>query len=180
MIAPAMNTRPDERLSYIELARQGAKVERRLVAQDLSRLSSIARIQDNVDVVLEFNSDELGRCWVQGSADARVQTRCQRCLEYFDRALHAQVSFCIAQEPLASKLAKESDVFTAGSDTVLLSDLVEDDLLMALPERLCEREPCEHAPQLYYPAAEPVAEEGASGTENPFSVLAALKNQEDS
>jgi uncharacterized metal-binding protein YceD (DUF177 family) len=175
-----MNTRPDERLSYIELARQGARVERRLAAQDLSRLSSIARIQGSVDVALEFYTDELGRFWVKGSADARTQTRCQRCLGSFERALHAQVSFCIAQEPLASGLAKELDVFTAGSDTVSLSDLVEDDLLMALPERLCEREPCEYAPQLYYPASEPPAEDGGSATENPFSVLAALKNQADS
>ncbi len=179
MIAPAMNTRPDERLSYIELARQGARVQRQLAAQDLSRLSSVARIQDDVDVALEFYTDELGRHWVQGSAVARVRTSCQRCLERFPRSLHAQVSFCIAQEPTASELAKELDVFTAGSDMVLLSDLVEDDLLMALPERLCKSEPCEHAPRLSYPASGQGEKEAGSGVENPFSVLAALKNQTD-
>jgi uncharacterized metal-binding protein YceD (DUF177 family) len=175
-----MNTGPDERLSYLELARQGSRVERRLTAQEFSRLSSVARILDSVDVALQFNTDEQGRSWVSGSADALVQTRCQRCLGDFSRRLQARVRFCIAQEPQASELARELDVFTADSGRVGLAELVEDDLLMALPERLCERDPCEHAPHLSYPAPESDTKESGADTENPFSVLAALKNRADS
>ena len=184
MIARAMNTRPDERLSFLDLARQGARVERRLVPEELPRLSSIARVLRPVDVVLEFARDEAGRVRVTGSVEARVQAVCQRCVEDVERSISARIDLAIVSEHEARQLGGALDVHTADGMSVSCAELVEDELIMALPERLCREEPCEYAPHLFYPALEAREEQenaaGGDSRENPFSVLAALKGQADS
>ena len=181
MIAPAMNTRPVERLFYMDLARQGAGVERRLAPQDLTRLSSIAHVKEPVDVALRFFLDEQGRVRITGTVDARVHLECQRCLENFDRSVHARLDLCVVADHQASAIGSDFDVFTADTRSVSCAELVEDELILALPERLCEEDPCAYAPQLYYPATES-GEARSKGEDkvNPFSALAALKDQADS
>ena len=184
MIAPAMNTRPDERLSYLDLARQGARVERRLAPEELPRLSSIARVLQPVDVVLEFARDELGRARVTGRVETRVQATCQRCLQDVERTIGARLALLVVSEHEARQLGGELDVHTVEGGSVSCAGLVEDELILALPERLCRDEPCAFAPALSYPATDTGKARETAGDgnlkENPFSVLAALKDKADS
>lgn len=184
MIAAAMNTRPDERLSFLELARQEARVERRLAPEALTRLSSIAHVLQPVDVELTFARDETGRVRVTGSVQALVRASCQRCLEDLERSISAQFELVLVSEHEARELAGGMDVHTVEGPSLSCEELVEDELILALPDRLCREEPCEHAPRLFYPAAVPGERQETAGDgdtkENPFSVLAALKDQADS
>jgi uncharacterized protein len=167
-----MNTRPDERLPYLELARQGARVVRSVQADELTRLAEIAPGRGALNVEMSFDLDAQGRPWVAGSARVVLEATCQRCLEQFDHAMQADFALCIVQDPdVASALAEDVDVLVADLETVTIAAVVEDELILGLPERLCRETPCPYAPVLEYPAGE-VTE---PSHDNPFQVLSVLK-----
>jgi uncharacterized protein len=173
MMAPAMTTPSDERLAYASLARQGARVERQLPLDALPRVAELASARGPVVVTLEFRLEGAGRPWVSGHAEQRVEATCQRCLERFERRLNVDFDLCIVREEAdARAIAEAADVLVVEGETVSIAEIVEDELLLGLPERLCEREPCPHAPALVFPA--PGAEQ-TEAAESPFSVLSKLK-----
>lgn len=168
-----MDTGPDERLPYLELARQGARVERRLPADLLPRLAEIAPGLGELRLELSFSLDGDGRPWVSGSATLSVQATCHRCLGDFEHPMRVPLKLCIVvEQALASELADTVDVLVAEGEFVSLGEVVEDEIILRLPERLCTEEPCAHAPPTRFPApdaAEPQRED------NPFAVLSELK-----
>jgi uncharacterized protein len=173
MMAPAMSSRPDERLSYRELAKQGARVERSVQPEGFTRLAEIAPGRGAISVEMTFSIGDGERAWATGSVEGVLNIECQRCLERFDRPLRATFELCIVDDPgLASKLASGVDVLVAEADSVTIAQLVEDELILGLPERACTEEPCPHAPALHYPAS---GGEGKEPDDNPFRVLSELK-----
>ena len=181
MIAPAMKTRQDEALRYVELARQGARVERSLVREDLPRWSQLVNSEATVNVAFEFYRDDHGLSWVKGEFEACAALQCTRCSEVLEHAFTGQVKVCIVStEEQASELAGDRDVLIAPGDLVVVADIVEDELLLAVPERLCVADPCQRALPQRYPAGEqahagPSPHRKESDRNNPFDVLAALK-----
>lgn len=168
-----MDTHPDERLPYLELARQEARVVREMPASEFGRLSAVAPGIGPLTVDMTFSKDDAGRPWVQGTLSAVLRPTCQRCLGAYDWPVRLDFRLCIVRNgSLASELAEEVDVLVAEAEAVSIADVVEDELLLALPERLCTEEPCPHAPALSYPADE--APEPEAG-DNPFHVLSRLK-----
>jgi len=173
MMAPAMTTRSDERLPYLDLARQGARVERLVQADGFSRLAEVAPVRDAVQVEIAFAIRGDGRIWVSGAAEATLNAECQRCLERLDRPLRVTFDLCIVRDPdVASELASGADVLTVDGDSVTVAQIVEDELILGLPERLCIEEPCPLTPALSYPAED---SEKTASDDNPFRVLSVLK-----
>jgi uncharacterized protein len=171
--APAMTTAADDRLAYASLARQAVHMDRRLPAGALHRLEALAPADGDGTVRLDFRIDEQGRAWVRGHVEQPVDAACQRCLERFARRLAVDFDLCIAPEgDDATELGAGVDVLVAEGDTLSIADIVEDELLLGLPERLCETDPCPHAPPLSFPAAG--ADETPAGS--PFGVLSKLKD----
>jgi uncharacterized protein len=167
-----MNTRPDERLPFRELARQGARLARTLPTDALPRLAHLAPGLGNLQANLAFSLDAAGRPWVRGQVGGTVRATCQRCLEQFDHALQTRFELCIlADDALATELAEGVDVLAVDADSVSVAEVVEDELILGLPEQLCVQEPCPYAPALSYPAAEAPVEVD----DNPFQVLGVLK-----
>jgi uncharacterized protein len=170
-----MSTRADERLRYRELAKQGARVVRSVQPEGFTRLAELAPARDAMTVEMAFSLRD-GRAWAAGSVDGVLGIECQRCLERFDRPLRATFELCIVADPdLASELARElpqGDVLMAESDSVTIAQVVEDELILCLPERACVEEPCPAAPPLCYPAE---GTEATDADDNPFRVLSELK-----
>mgnify|MGYP001812899452 CR=1 FL=1 len=202
MIAPAMNTGPQERLSYRDLARQQAQMQRSITLQDFSRLISVAGEGTDADtpvaVWLHFYQDVDGEPCVRGSASVALELLCHRCAEMVQYPLEAQWDVMIVDEAgsdaaaIAIK-AEHRDLFSAEGTTVAAVEIAEDELLLALPERLCRSEPCGLMPELAYPAQGVVEEQldagqrgsdagdSATGTRKPFAGLAdMLANADDS
>jgi uncharacterized protein len=171
--ARAMKTSPDERLPYRELARQGARLVRSVPAGELARLAAVAPGVGMLDVDLAFRSDDEARVWVSGMVQTRVLATCQRCLGEFEHPLRATFELCLAaDEDEASALAEQADVVVAVQDVVTVAELVEDELILGVPERLCSVDPCEHAPPLL--GSESGDEQVAR--RNPFEILSVLKS----
>ncbi len=179
MIARAMNTGPAERLSFRELARQGAQLERACALSQFERLTAaiVAEEDRSVDdatvrVDLVFRLDEAGRVRVDGSAALATELLCHRCAELVAFPLQAAFSLCLVAEAEARELAEQFDVLVVAGKEISVPEIVEDELLLALPENLCRDEPCERLPALAYPADE-AAE--VDPKPSPFAALGALK-----
>ena len=211
MIAPAMNTRPQEALAYWDLARQQARISRRLGLAALPRLKELVEeteaavadsaagnaVDQGFEVTLQFSVDARGFSRVEGELSGQLGLNCNGCAEVLVHSLKLPFACVLAEsEAIADVLIEEGridgeklpaeDVLVVGGSEVTVAQIVEDEILLNLPERLCTSEPCERAPELAYPASgeslveskpdSGVVSGGASDDEeNPFSVLAELK-----
>jgi uncharacterized metal-binding protein YceD (DUF177 family) len=175
MIAPPMKTRQDEPLRYAELARQGARIERSLSGNDLPRWAQLVDGEWQVQAVVEFYRDEQGLPWIAGEYEARGGLLCTRCSEVLDHVFTVRAKLCIvADEAQAAELADGCDVLVANGESVQFADIVEDELLLAVPEQLCTTQDCERQLPLVYPATGAEQAE-QSERKSPFDVLEALK-----
>lgn len=197
MIAPAMNTRPQEALSYRDLARQKAQISRQIGLDELPRVRAVASTEtvDGFEVTLTFSVDAGGHSQVSGELTGQVTMTCNGCAEVLAYPLRLEFGCLIAEsEAIADGLVEDGrldgaghpakDVLVADGLEVTVAQIVEDEILLSLPERLCVSEPCERAPELAYPAAveqgteASVAETAEADEDNPFSVLADLKKEQ--
>jgi uncharacterized metal-binding protein YceD (DUF177 family) len=207
-----MNTRPQEVLSYRDLARQQAQLSRQIGLDELSRLRELVARNDadgaipadayrairakeganensaepgGFRVSLQFSMDPSGYARVEGTVVGSVYLSCNGCAELLRHELSLSVSCLIAEtEAIADGLVEGDgilpvDVLVANGTEVSVAQIVEDEILLSLPERLCLSEPCERAPGLDYPAADVETEgravDATAEEDNPFSVLRALK-----
>lgn len=194
MIAPAMNTGPEDCLAYRDLARQGGRIQRSVKVTELPRICALLEPDPSasqpkqrhetsppdIKVDLKFRLDDDALVWVEGQAEGSLSLLCHRCAERVDFPLCARFDLCIvAQESVARQYAHSRDLLMVEGSSVTVAEIIEDELLLALPEWLCSTEPCERMPALAYPAegqseTEPAQAEAAD-QDSPFAVLKHLK-----
>ncbi|MFM2345810.1 MAG: hypothetical protein RL654_563 [Pseudomonadota bacterium] len=131
--------------------------------------------------------------WLHLAGSAEPDLPCQRCLEPVATPLSFKRSFLfVASEAQAAELDADSeDDVLALSRTFDLLELVEDELLMALPP-VARHETCpvevqldrgealpDGQPASPAPAGDIAAEESGGGRPNPFAVLARLRRDQD-
>ncbi|MEJ2088428.1 MAG: YceD family protein, partial [Gammaproteobacteria bacterium] len=151
MIAAAMNTRPQEVLPYRDLARRQARISRQIGLEDLPRIMPLAAgPAAPLDVVLGFSHDPEGFVRVVGQIAGRLPLVCSGCAETVEHDFRTTFDLLIvATEETASERGADEDVLVADGSEINLLDLVEDEILLGLPERLCVTEPCTNAPALH-------------------------------
>lgn len=114
--------------------------------------------------------------WLDVSAEARVERRCQRCLQpvALDLRVHRPIRFVRGEAEAARLDADQEDDVLALEPTLDLQMLVEDELLLALPI-IPRHEDCAFPAQVEQVSTgdEAVVDDST----NPFAVLAALKNR---
>jgi uncharacterized protein len=116
---------------------------------------------------LRFSWDEAGRPVVRAAVQATLLARCQRCLESMPVQVDARILLAVVTDLVSARQLPEGyDPLLAEDGRVRLSDLIEDELLLALPQIP------RHAPTACSVAIEQPA---APGRENPFAVLAKVK-----
>ncbi len=124
----------------------------------LSRLVAAVSGVQAVTASLVFAVDDYDRPVVSGEARAEILMPCQRCLDEVAVTLTAPLHSVIwVGSELPDKLGKElafgdADLIVSGATSVSFATLIEDDLLLALPEKVCQLEDCPKAPVLTYPA----------------------------
>lgn len=113
--------------------------------------------------------------WLHLLADADVILQCQRCLLPLDEAVHVDRHFrFVADEDAAAALDdKIEDEVLALPKTLNLRDLVEDEMLLALP-LVPRHEVCPEAIPMQFGDIEEVEEKA-----NPFASLALLRKDKD-
>jgi len=113
--------------------------------------------------------------WLHLQADADVILQCQRCLRPLDEAVHVDRHFrFVADEETAAALDDEiEDEVLALPKTLNLRDLVEDEMLLALP-LVPRHDVCPEAIPMQFGDVEEVEEKA-----NPFASLALLRKDKD-
>ena len=98
--------------------------------------ASLGDGEGTVFIDMRFQRDEQGRDMAVGDVLARLPVRCQRCLEAMEIAIATAVRLAFTNADTDAEgetpPADGYDALLVG-DTISLSDLVEDELMLALP-----------------------------------------------
>lgn len=162
-----------------QLAEQEAVLVGQIPNRDLRRLhESMASDAGVTEAELHFAFDPIRRPMVSGWAKTELTLECQRCLEIYQQPLSVEFSLVLVQgEEEGEQLADEVEPLLLESDRVRTAELLEDELILALPivamhvnEKDCRMQTGEQG------ATSETAEQQKP---NPFAALAALKRKQD-
>jgi len=162
-----------------ELARYEHNIQGEIELQTLSRLQS-QLTQPDGQVMLDWCFKIIEHhAVITGQLKLRLALQCQRCLKPVVWTAQVDTALCLL------KLGQDEQNLPAGFESIVLSDshvrlglLVEDEILLALPfAPLHEHCPSHDYQQDEAPPDDFVAAQEAHQKENPFQVLAALKQR---
>lgn len=129
----------------------------------------------DVEVAVRFEPDDLGRARVTGTCGVPAEVVCSRCGCDVEVSVECALDFrLVASEAQAQALMPDLETVVASEDRVPVAALVEDDLLLNLPEAGCDdRDECENWAEQRADAAtaEPIRM-------SPFAVLGNWKPHE--
>lgn len=163
----------DERLPLAELAAGAAILERIVRSRDLPRFQALCQSEEGIRARLSFAWDPSGPVRIDGALTTRLAMQCHRCLKAVPVHLRSAFSvLAVEDEAEASRLGAERDVLRIASPAPRLAELIEDELLLALPAQPCAQSDCARRPPMAYPPAGL----SAGHSRNPFEAIKALKN----
>ena len=94
-----------------------------------------------VEVQLVFSRDENNQIRMQGYAAVTAGVACHRCAESVQTMIHADIDVrIVGSDDTARQLAQDSDVIVIEDNPVSVSELIEDDLILSIPWRVCENQ----------------------------------------
>lgn len=158
-----------------ELARHEGRWDGRVPLRGFERLAeAVDAGHEFVEVQLALSLDADDRCRCVGQASFEAGFECHRCLEAIRRVVTVELDAVVVNtEEEAARLMPDYDVVVVGRGKVPVSQLLEDDLIMALPNDVCVDGPkCANAPTTQYPEGEDDA------VDSPFAALATLKSEQ--
>jgi len=118
------------------LARRGRALHGHVPVRDFHRLAHwLADTAGELRFELDFGRDDHGRPCLRGHARGEVWLECQRCLAAYPLPLDRRFDLVlVVDEAEAAALPEEIDAVVMGeSRETRLVDLVEDELILALP-----------------------------------------------
>lgn len=101
----------------------------------LSRLGAmLSDSSGSLQVELQATRDEEGQDWLHGEIRGRLPMTCQRGLHAFDWNCDVALSLCLVKtEAEEERRLKECEAYRVQDDVLPLRDLVEEEVLLALP-----------------------------------------------
>ena len=169
-----------KKLDLRGLAAREVHIECTVSPQDLPRLadSGIA-IADSGSAAFDFRRDEEARYVVAVCVEAKVVMQCQRCLGDMEVPVKsASLMACVWTDEEAAALPAAYEPLLV-NDTADLSDIVEEEILLAIPFSPIHEKECKSAEQraaLGTDTEEPAAVDETGERDSPFAVLERLKS----
>jgi uncharacterized protein len=148
------------------LIRQGITLEGEVPVVDLPRLRGTVLRGAPIRFSFRFGRNDEGQAVVTGQVQGMVELTCQRCLEAVAIELDVEVGLgVVGTEEAAKALPYELDPLILGEEPVRLVDLIEDEILLALPVVPMHAHTCVPAHREH---------EGMEKADNPFAALRGL------
>lgn len=123
-----------ERIDPRRLAEREGRLCGHLSLARMERLAaSLCDGEGTVFIDMRFQRDEQGRELAVGHVTARLPVRCQRCLEAMEIAIATAVRLAFTNAEGEAPPPDGYDAMPLMDDTISLSDLVEDEIMLALP-----------------------------------------------
>lgn len=159
-----------------KLAQNGLTLEGTLPVSAMGRLSeSLSSNDGNVAVMMRFDVDETGLPYMYGEFNSKLSLICERCMAPMLMDVNVECYLAIIKsERQIEELAEMYEPWLIeNNDPILLSSIVEDELILGLP--LVPRH--EHAclPKEAWYRGDEVDESEKEKKVSPFEVLASLK-----
>jgi uncharacterized protein len=169
-----MSVRLPVRLDPIKECHRQAEYRGSIPLAQMKRLALMLEVADaSAQCVLRFSIQGKGRYRLEGQVQAELQLECQRCLQPMLFKVEREFRLALIQsEAQVEQLGERWDPLVLSEDTLTLAELIEDELILAVPDvpRHAENEKCQISG--WQPDE---LEEFESKPENPFTVLAGLK-----
>lgn len=180
-----MSSRLPEFADPRRLASQGARFSGSVALVDLARIrDTLFDPAGEAQYTLEFYRDPRKRARIRGQVQAQLVLQCQRCLSGVTLAVDSELDLAVIQVPEeAERLPEDVDPVWVEEDTFRLMDLVEDELILAIPQvPRHEYGQCETGWQPETTGDEAVADRQTDESDkpNPFAVLAEIKSDKKS
>lgn len=147
-------------------------LKRSIVPGKMTRLAEVCAVTEPAVVEMTLTTDASRRHWLSGSITAVLATDCQRCLEPVTSTLSTTFKLWLLEEKAEPRLKASNLEALQNNDVRLIADgmvnivqLVEDELLLALPEQPCQDEQCPQMPPLSFPATSPAGLDAGHRTE---------------
>lgn len=175
----------DERLPVhidpLRMADSGRLLKGKYSIAELDRLHDLLLERSGeVTVSLEFGIDAEGIRYMKGRLQATLVLECQRCLEAAQTPIDADFALGLVRNvDAAEALPSHYEPLLVESDALFLRDIVEDELLLALPlVAKHEKSQCVEVNKSAVDVADKRNDNdrGKSEKVNPFAALAALKS----
>ena len=138
-----------ENVTYKALTSVDAKLDRVVNSEELPRLSGVGVLLTPAKTTLKFAYHDRRR-WVSGHASVRLKLPCQWCDRELEREIDVDFSAWLATDEeqaldWSEKLESGAPIVVAG-EVLDVPLLIEDELLMAVPGRVCIDDLCIHRP----------------------------------
>lgn len=165
-----------ERIAPMRLAEKGARLDGRITLSGMERLTALLHsAEGSAAAELEFGFDLRGRPCIRGFVRADLRLICQRCLKPLTLPVESPVMLgLVTSLDEAKRLPEDFDPLLCGSEPLVLADMVEDELILALPQvSVHPLGKCRHRLATGGTEAELNASQDARSS--PFAALAGLK-----
>lgn len=123
------------RVNHRKLAMEKRKIEGSIPIDQLGRFSELVEASTGeVGVSLSFRKGRKRSNLMVGRAIAEVSLQCQNCMQPVDYRIEANYRhLLLSDEAQLADLDEEEDGIVCDDDMVAVADLIEDELLLALP-----------------------------------------------
>ncbi len=171
-----MRERLPESVDPVRLARRGAVFEGSYPLEGMERLkASLVETGGEAKVYLRFDSDAQNVPYILVRVEAELMLECQVCLEPCRQTVHTDTKVAlIAREAQADRLPEEYEPLVIGEEPLFLKELVQDELILALPV-IARHSEGECSPGSLSAGGPAKTNDDGPARDNPFSVLAKLR-----
>ena len=163
------------------LAETGRSFSGQLHLRHMHRLQpSLLSDGGEVQLELQFDIDEIGTKYLRGHLKAELELECQRCLEAMTLSINKEMLIAFVRSNYeAEQLPEDYDPFVVDQTPIALIDVIEDELILSLTQvPMHERQDCPASELLETDKPAIKATDELEQKENPFEVLAKLKDSE--
>lgn len=160
-------------------AERGAVVRGSIANGKMRRLvAGLASDRGEAEAEMRFSLDAVRRPVISGSVRTKVELQCQRCMELFMQPIDVEFQLVrVRSETEAERLPEEFEPLLTEQDQIRTAELLEDELILALPvvAMHVEEDGCQ-----VQVGGQPAAGEAVEERKpNPFAALSALNRKKD-
>ncbi len=164
-----------EYIDPVHLADKRGELHGEIPLASLTRLASILENCEGMVAVKLVFSREGRLAKIEGQVTTCLKLKCQNCLSAVDWAVSSQISLGIVSSvEQMGRLPDGYEPLLIGAGKVILKDIVEDELMLIIPEYPKHEYDC-FSLNLANKASASIISNDESSPESPFSVLAKLK-----
>jgi len=169
-----MSARLPFRLDPLKECQRGAERSGVMPLTRMKRLATMLQaVETSAECTLKFSLQGKGRYRLEGRVQAALQLECQRCLHPMLLKVDRGFRLALLQtDKQAEHLDESWDPYVLSDESLDISELIEDELILAIPDIPRHLEEAECQLSGWQPDK---LEEFESKPENPFAVLSSLK-----